>query len=236
MVKDDEKGMHDGHRDRLLNLVINAGIDNVSNIQAVEFILTYIFPRGDTNPLAHRLLDKFGTVAGILSADVVELCTVPGIGDRAAKRISMLPEIFALYTKSALSKKEDLSNLSRIYDYCEDLLRLRNVEEVYIVGLNASLQVAGYRKLATGSVKSAGILPNDVVQFTCSVKPVAVVMVHNHPGGKALPSEKDYMAAVNMKRMFLTLGIKLVDSLVVGENGIYCTLRRRMGRYYNFDD
>ena len=84
---------HDGHRMRLLNLAINAGIDSMSDIQVVEFMLTYIVPRGDVNPLAHRLLDTYGTLTNIIDASPTDLMTIKGINDRSAKKISMLGEI-----------------------------------------------------------------------------------------------------------------------------------------------
>ena len=93
---DDEKNIHAGHRGRLLDTVCNAGIETLSSVQAMEFILTYIFPRGDVNPLAHRLLDKFGNIASVLDAEESELMTVRGIGERAAKLIRQLTEIFFL--------------------------------------------------------------------------------------------------------------------------------------------
>ena len=68
---------HDGHRERLTNLVEKSGLDNVSNIQAVEYFLTYIFPRGDVNPLAHRLLDKYETFANIINASVNDFLNIP---------------------------------------------------------------------------------------------------------------------------------------------------------------
>ena len=55
-MKTNDGNLHEGHRARLLDLALNAGVDNMSDIQVVEFFLTYIFPRGDVNPLAHRLL------------------------------------------------------------------------------------------------------------------------------------------------------------------------------------
>lgn len=72
-MKKKEKISHEGHRERLLNLVYNVGLENVSEVQAVEYFLTYVFPRGDVNPLAHTLLNRFGNFANIVDADYNEL-------------------------------------------------------------------------------------------------------------------------------------------------------------------
>ena len=94
----EEKNIHAGHRSRLLQTVVTAGLENISSVQAMEFILTYIFPRGDVNPIAHRLLDKFGSIGGVLDANVTDLMTINGIGERAAQMLSQLTEVFFLYT------------------------------------------------------------------------------------------------------------------------------------------
>lgn len=77
---------HDGHRARLLETAVNGSLDILSEIQQVEFMLTYIFPRGDVNPLAHRLLDAYGSLGGILDADFYTLKGIKGINDRSAKK------------------------------------------------------------------------------------------------------------------------------------------------------
>ena len=60
-----EENIHAEHRKRLTELIYKSGIENVSEVQALEFILFFGIPRGDTNPLAHRLLKKFKNIANI---------------------------------------------------------------------------------------------------------------------------------------------------------------------------
>lgn len=86
MKKDNDGKMHEGHRQRLLELALNAGVDNMSEVQVVELFLTYIFPRGDVNPLAHRLLQEYETFTQIVDADVNDLMRIEGINERAAKK------------------------------------------------------------------------------------------------------------------------------------------------------
>lgn len=228
----DIKHMHDGHRGRLLNLVSKAGIDNVSEVQALEFVLTYIFPRGDTNPLAHLLLNKFGSFDKVLDADELDLIDVPGIGERAAKYIKMIPEIFHLYSSCKISKKESLSNFTKIYDFCEELLRMKNTEELYIVGLNAKFELNGYRRLAKGSINMVGISPDQINKFLISSKPMFVFLTHNHPGGSAVASKPDIEATENMKEFFKYNNIQLVDHYIVGVDGIYSINERKLKREF----
>lgn len=221
MVMKDEKNIHAGHRGRLLDTIYNAGIEAVSEIQAMEFILTYIFPRGDVNPLAHRLLDKFGNIANVLDADLTELVTVHGIGERAGKMINELADIFYLYATCKRTRRENMSEYNAVYDYTEQLLRFKNVEEFYIVGLDSMKNVVGRRKLASGTINMVGITPLQVSSFLSSTHSAMVFITHNHPGGKAEPSGQDLEATKYMQDLFKTLGVLYIDHILIGADGVY---------------
>lgn len=232
MANEKEKNVHEGHRARLVDVAFKAGLENLSNIQVMELLLFYIFPRGDTNPLAHRLLDKFGTLADVVDADINDLLTVKGIGERAAKMIKLKGELYHYYTNCRLSGKIILKTLSNIYDYCETLLRLSKVEELYIVGLNASFGLLGKRCLATGSISMVGIERYEVTSFLNSFRPAYVFVTHNHPGGSAIPSQQDFAATDNLKNLLHELGVNLIDHIIVGNDGIYSIERKSMQREY----
>ena len=106
---------HEGHRERLLNLIDNAGIENVSKIQAVEYFLTYIFPRGDVNPLAHRLLDRYGNFANIINASPVDLIKVKGINERSTKKITLFSQLIDLYAISSMEEKISIDDRDEFF-------------------------------------------------------------------------------------------------------------------------
>ena len=75
---------HDGHRQRLKERFLKEGLDHFSDVQVLELLLFYAIPRQDTNPIAHNLLEHFGSLAQVLEAPVEELEKVPGIGRNKA--------------------------------------------------------------------------------------------------------------------------------------------------------
>ena len=85
-----EKGIHDGHRERLMRTVYEGDFNTLSPYQQVEVLLCYIFPRGDVNPLAHKLYDRFRSFYAILDADIKDLQSVKGIGENSAIKIKNL--------------------------------------------------------------------------------------------------------------------------------------------------
>ena len=58
--------IHDGHRERMRKQLKTSGMDSLSDVQVLEVLLYYAAPRGDTNPAAHALLNRFGTLDGCL--------------------------------------------------------------------------------------------------------------------------------------------------------------------------
>ena len=86
-------GVHDGHRERLRARFAEHGLESFNELNALELLLCYAIPRRDTNEIAHRLLDAFGSLSGVFQASMQELTSIPGIGENAATLILMVPQI-----------------------------------------------------------------------------------------------------------------------------------------------
>ena len=103
--------IHAGHRQRLREKILRDGIYNQSEINYLEYLLTFVIPRADTNPLAHALFDEFMTLDGVLSATATELKQVAGIGDKTADFLTTVGASEFLRKKSKISKNVRLINL-----------------------------------------------------------------------------------------------------------------------------
>lgn len=219
--KDDDKGMHDGHRKRLVDLVDRVGIDCVTEIQAIEYVLFYIFPRGDVNPLAHRLLDRFGNFSTIMEASVEDLKVVKGMGETSAKKLHALLEIFFFYTQEKVADNGVLKSIGEFYDYIDQLLRFRTEEELLLFGVNSLGEVIKGRRFGKGNHNMVGINLADISLFLSTYKVGGVILVHNHPNGSAKPSTHDCQTFEQLKGKFKFSGCSLLDMLIVGIDGIY---------------
>ena len=87
--------LHDGHRKRLKDRFKREGLDHFEKYQVLELLLFYAIPRRDTNPLAHDLIDTFGSLPAVLEATPADLCKVKGIGPHAAALISLCGQLVA---------------------------------------------------------------------------------------------------------------------------------------------
>ena len=63
----EENNLHDNHRQRLKTRFKEEGLNTFEEHQVLELALFYAIPRKDTNPVAHRLLKRFGSLAEVLT-------------------------------------------------------------------------------------------------------------------------------------------------------------------------
>jgi len=74
--KDARAGLHKNHRQRLRDRYEKTRLDGFADHEALELLLTFAIPRGDVNPTAHRLLERFGSFSQVLDASAQELAKV----------------------------------------------------------------------------------------------------------------------------------------------------------------
>ena len=65
-----------GHRERLRRCLIFAGAENLPDTEILEVILFTANPRADAKPLVADLIECFGSLADVLSADAEALAAV----------------------------------------------------------------------------------------------------------------------------------------------------------------
>ena len=219
--KPNDKNMHSGHRMRVINSYSQIDLDVLSPHQVLEFILFYVFTRGDVNPLAHRLLDKYGTVQNVLDANPIELQKIYGINERSAQMLTGFTKIFTYYTGSKLSKKFKFKEVSDIYDFCEDLLRFYNQEILYGIALDASFHVTAKRILGKGVANMVALDPHEVIDFINETKAANIILAHNHPGGFCTPTENDLLGTNIVKKIIEYMRCQFIDHIIIGSDGIF---------------
>ena len=133
------KNVHDGHRERVRDKIRKGGLPSFQQHEVLEYLLFPFIPRKDTNEIAHALIDKFSSFAGVLNASERDLKSVSGMTDNAALFLSKLPEIMKLYVNDVNSDldREDLSGRGKARNFlCGQLFGL-NQEHVCVAALDA---------------------------------------------------------------------------------------------------
>ena len=211
-------GVHDGHRERLRARFAEHGLDSFNELNALELLLCYAIPRRDTNEIAHRLLDAFGSLSGVFQASMQELTSVPGIGENAATLILMVPQIVK---KAHVSKAKEIKIIRNSTDAGNYLLPyfLDEPDEiVMMLCLDNKRAVICCREMGRGVVNCVDANIRRMVETALKVKTTTVIVAHNHPNGVALPSREDDNFTRTLYRSLGLLGITLEDHIIVAND------------------
>lgn len=209
--------IHEGHRQRLKERFRKDGLDNFTDVQVLELALFYCIPRKDTNPIAHALLDHFGSLSQVLEASVEELQKVEGIGESTALYLSMLPQIGRYYLVDRTQREVILPTIDKCGAYLTPFFFGRPLETVFLLCLDAKCKVLCCREVGQGSVNSAGISVRKIVEVALGANATSVIMAHNHPSGLALPSPEDIQTTKRVAAALAAVEIHLADHIVVAD-------------------
>lgn len=214
---EDAAGVHSGHRQRLKDQFLTHGMDPIHDVNVLELVLFYAIPRQDTNPIAHRLLNTFGSLAAVFDATPEELMERGGLSKNAATLIKLIPAAARRQQLSRSSCHQLLDSTQKCGDYLVPFFFGATQEEVYLLGLDAKCKVLGCVKLSTGSVNSAGLSIRKVVECALNMKASSVVLAHNHTSGIAIPSQEDIRTTQSISHALDLVGVYLADHVVVAD-------------------
>ena len=209
--------IHDGHRQRLKDRFRQEGLDKFDEIQVLELLLFYAIPQRHTNPLAHRLLDHFGSVAQVLQAPVEELEKISGVGANAATLLSLTTALARYYMVNRGTQTAILTSTEMCGDYLLPHFVGRRNETVFLLCLDAKCKVLCCKEVGEGSVNSASVPIRRIVEMALSMNATSVVLAHNHPSGLAIPSHEDVQTTKRLALALDAVEIDLVDHIVVAD-------------------
>ena len=211
-------GVHDGHRKRLKAQFLTHG-DDFHDHQLLELLLCYAIPQGDVNGLAHALLERFGSLAGVLDAHPQTLMQTPGVGEHSAVLLKLIPKLSGRYTTVRGRLGDILDSTAAACAYLRPYFQqgARN-EMIYILCMDAKCKVLGVHKLGEGSVNAADIAPRKVVELALAHNATSVIVAHNHVSGIALPSNADIATTHKLDQVLRDLGVTLADHLIFADD------------------
>ncbi|MBP3376339.1 MAG: DNA repair protein RadC [Clostridia bacterium] len=211
------KNPHDNHRERLRARFLAAG-ESFEDHELLELMLFYCIPRVNTNEIAHRLLERFGSIKGVFNAGPLALMTVDGIGESSALYIRAISEAISRYSRCSIDTRKLLDSREILYEYMQSLFIGTNRETFYLILLTAGKRLILCEKVGKGNAIGASIDPRSICQLAINTEAAFAIVAHNHPDGKAIPSGEDLQLSEHLEWMFNEMQIKLIDHFIVAEN------------------
>lgn len=207
--------VHDGHRERLKKRLLEQGLNAFDDHNVLELLLFFSMPRKDTNPLAHALIEHFGSLEAVLEAPTDELLKLGGIGENTAALIKLIPEISRRYAINKNRFDGILNSTEVAGSYLSARYQFERDEVVYVVCLDAKLRVLCFKELFRGDVNSTEVSVRKIAELALAKNASSVIISHNHTSGIALPSREDEITTRRIKTALESMGIALTDHIIV---------------------
>ncbi len=214
-----------GHRQRLRDRFLSAGIYGFHDYEIIELLLTIATPRKDCKEVAKAALKRFKTLQGVLEASPRELLEIKGIGPKNQFGIKLIKAVADRYLEKRLLQKDVVSNSKQLFDYLYHSMRDNRRESFKAVFLDSKNKVIKSKTLFEGTVNGSSVYPREVVLEALNHHAAAVIFAHNHPSGDPTPSAEDVSITEQLVFACRLMGITVHEHIIIGGN-----------KYFSFAD
>jgi len=213
------KYKYEGHRKRLRDKFLRAGIGALQDYEIVELLLTLGTPRKDCKEQAKAAIKKFKGLRGVLEASIHDLQEIKGIGPINAFGIKLFQELAEKYLKEKVIKQEFLLKSSKaVFDYLFQSMQKEKKEVLKIFYLNDANKVLDIDEIDYGTTDQMVIYPREVIKSALKKNATRIIIAHNHPSGSLKPSESDIEITRKMTKSCDSVDIEILDHIIIGKN------------------
>ncbi len=205
------------HRDRLRARFTEGGPDAVPDYELLEMVLYGAILRGDTKPLAKRLIAHFGDLNRVLAAAPSRLKEVDGVGDKVVFQLKLIEAVGHRMARAKVMQKPILSSWDALLEYCQTAMAHRDIEQFRVLYLDRKNVLIADEAQAEGTVDHVPVYPREVVKRALELNATALILVHNHPSGDPTPSQSDIEMTFAIRDAAEIFNITIHDHLVIGK-------------------
>lgn len=214
---------HEGHRARMRQRYLESGFDGFQDHEILEMILYNCYRRRNTNDIAHKLLENFGSLSAVFEAPIDTLVAC-GISENVAVTLRMIPDICRVYYDDRNNSKRKIIEVADLGPYFQNKFIGRNDECIYLLLLDSKFKEVYCGVVSVGSNITSDVPFRKIVDLALRYSASRAVIAHNHPSGIALPSREDLKVTNILYKTLETVGVQLVDHIIVADDD-YVSLR-----------
>ena len=210
-------------RQRLRQCLIKGGAEHLPDYELLQVMLFTSNPRDDVERFVGELLERFGSLAEVLSADA-EALAAAGLSLPAIARVKFVREVALGFMRAELHDRPVVGSWDKLIEYCRAAIAYSNVEELHILFLDRKNALIKDERQQRGTVDHTPVYTREVIKRALDLGASALVLVHNHPSGDPSPSAADIAMIREIIRAAAPLGIAVHDHLIIA-SGHHISLR-----------
>ncbi len=225
------KSIHKGHRSRVKDKFLRFGLEPFSDFEVLEYLLFYAIPYKDTNPIAHALIDKFGTLKGVLNAEAYELASVDGMGEYSAALIVLFREL-----NKYMSTKYDsgvlLDASYKMGRFCCDYFMNHVEESLICLSLDGCQRLMCIDVVSKGTETETPLYLRTIMKIVVKNRTNCIILAHNHPNSDdSHPSIQDTIITSAVGNYMKTIDVTVKDHVICAGDHYTCMSDEGMLKY-----
>ena len=213
--------IHKGHRRRMRNKFMDFGPRVFDTYELLEMLLYNTVPVKDTNPISKKLLKRFGSLDGVLSAKKSELIEVEGVGEKTAEMITVVGKALEIceneYAKGYTHM--DISNYADLGEYLVGYYKGREEKSILFLSFDNKMKLIGLDKLYDLDFSSGAVVPKPFLDTAVRRSTSVAVIAHNHPFGPLCPTEGDRETNFLVYDALERAGVFLAEHFIISGDG-----------------
>ncbi len=212
----------DWPRERL----VMQGAAALSDAELLALLLRTGGKNKDVLEVARGILQALGGLAGLQRATDRELCMIEGVGPAKSATLQAALELGKRVTARRLRPGEAIRGAQDVFDHYYSQLRMLAHERFFVLLLDGRHRILKDVTVSQGTLTASLVHPREVFQAALRETAAAIILVHNHPSGDPSPSVEDREITQRLVRAGEILGIKVLDHLVIAEQGFVSFLEK----------
>ena len=227
-MADEKVNIHKDHRKKVKERFFECGFNGMPDHNILEAILFLGIPQKDTNPMAHELINTFGSLSAVLEAKKSDLMKINGMTENAAFAIMSYLPVNRRYIESLQKKKPVFETKDQIVEFLRPLFFEKNtLERVFVLCFDSKNRLIICRNICDGDISSAFFDVRELTRIVLEVNAQRIIIAHSHPHGVALPSPEDVTITKYVYEMMKFIKVQLDDHLIVTDTGYMSMAKNR---------
>ena len=200
--------------------LLSEGSERLSDAELLALFLRSGQPGQSAVSLARLALRHFGNIRRLLSADCTAFCQVKGLGVVRYTQLQAALELSRRHLAISLQESDALNASHKVKGYLKARLRDLRHEVFAALLLDTQHRILSFEQLSVGTIDQATVYPREVARLMLERHAAAVIFAHNHPSGRADPSDADIRLTRKLQNALALLDIRVLDHFIVADQHI----------------
>ena len=223
-----DKNIHSGNQTHMREQINKLGLYTMSDVNFLEYLLSFVKNRADTHQIAHALLNEFGSISNVFNASNYALMQVNGVDKQTAMLLQYMSVVVFMNNKAIAKSIHKLDSLETRVKYIENILPPVENEQFIVIVVNKNYKIKAIKAFKGVSHSFISIDKNELAEFLINFKGEMIILAHTHPNHSASPSLSDIETFETLQKVFDSLSMNIIDNLIIGNNNVYSFITKEI--------